>query len=579
MLSRDTNSDVPDDTEQERPAEATEELVDPRLILGPLLRHVDETSATVWVESAVATQVAVRAGDRSWTANTFTAHGHHYCLVHVDGLGPGQEFGYTVEIDGDEVWPPVGSVHPPSRIRTLDFSRPLSVAFGSCRTSVAHDPVGNRKHGVDALRALSLRMMEQPTSKWPDLLLFLGDQVYADETSEAMREFITARRSIEEPPGEELKDYEEYAHLYRLAWTDSVNRWLLSTLPSAMIFDDHDIRYDWNTSAEWREEMARTSWWRDRIVGGLGSYWVYQHLGNLSPADRDQDPVWQHVRRTEGREDIAEFLDDHAEKADAKPDYYRWSYSRDLGRTRLIVIDSRCARVLEPGTRQILDASEMDWLDGLLQGDRDHVLVGTSLPFLLPAGLHHLEAWDEAVADGAWGGRGRKFGERIRQGADLEHWAAFQKSFQRVAAMARDVVNGRRGSPPATVIFLSGDVHHSYLAEVALPEPTANGRILQAVCSPIRNPMPRSMRFAFAAMAYGFAWPTGRAVARSAKVPEPPFTWRITKGPWFENSIARLDITGRDIQLCWEKPKLDSDDSAHPQLHPVGEATIVAPRV
>ena len=48
-----------------------------------------------------------------------------------------------------------------------------------------------------------------------------------------MREFIAARRSLDEPPGEEIKDYEEYAHLYWLAWSDPLNRWLLSTLPSA----------------------------------------------------------------------------------------------------------------------------------------------------------------------------------------------------------------------------------------------------------------------------------------------------------------------------------------------------------
>ena len=89
--------------------------------------------------------------------------------------------------------------------------------------------------------------------RWPDLVLFLGDQVYADETTEEMQEFIESRRDIEEPPGTELKDYEEYAHLYRLAWTDPANRWLLSTVPSAMIFDDHDIRDDWNTSLAWKQ--------------------------------------------------------------------------------------------------------------------------------------------------------------------------------------------------------------------------------------------------------------------------------------------------------------------------------------
>ena len=165
-------------------------------------------------------------------------------------------------------------------IATLEPGRPLHLAFGSCRTSVSHDESGNRLHGVDALRAWALRVADQvepadtddpdlAPDRLPDLVLFLGDQVYADETTDAMREFIESRRDIEQPPWTELQDYEEYAHLYRLAWSDPANRWLLSTVPSAMIFDDHDIRDDWNTSLDWRTEMEATSWWHGRIVAGL----------------------------------------------------------------------------------------------------------------------------------------------------------------------------------------------------------------------------------------------------------------------------------------------------------------------
>jgi hypothetical protein len=70
---------------------------------------------------------------------------------------------------------------------------------------------------------------------------------------------------------------------------------LLSTLPSSMIFDDHDIRDDWNTSAVWRKQMNATQWWKGRIVAGLASYWVYQHLGNLSPDERAGDEMWKEV--------------------------------------------------------------------------------------------------------------------------------------------------------------------------------------------------------------------------------------------------------------------------------------------
>ncbi len=39
-------------------------------------------------------------------------------------------------------------------------------------------------------------------------------------------------------------------------------RWLLSTVPSCMIFDDHDVIDDWNTSAAWLADMRATDWWR-----------------------------------------------------------------------------------------------------------------------------------------------------------------------------------------------------------------------------------------------------------------------------------------------------------------------------
>jgi phosphodiesterase/alkaline phosphatase D-like protein len=224
------------------------------------MRYVDEVSAGIWVETSGPATVSVHAGDRSWQHRTFKAHGHHYALVEVEGLEPGSVTPYTVHVDGVEVWPPAGSELPPSVIATLKPGKPLRLAYGSCRTSVPHDEEGNRTHGVDALRALAVRMAEGNGARWPDLVLFLGDQVYADETSEQMQEFIAARRDIDEPPGEELKDYEEYAHLYWLAWTDPEIRWLLSTLPSAMIFDDHDIRDDWNTSIAWKQKIEATTW-------------------------------------------------------------------------------------------------------------------------------------------------------------------------------------------------------------------------------------------------------------------------------------------------------------------------------
>ncbi|WP_427116098.1 alkaline phosphatase D family protein [Pseudarthrobacter scleromae] len=550
-------------------------MTTPELVLGPMMRYVDQSSASIWVETRDNARVTVSAGAGQWEARTFAVHGHHYALVEVDGLEPGSVTPYTVAVNGVPVWPEPGTGFLPPVIATLKPGKPLRLAFGSCRTSVPHDGSGNRSHGVDALRAYALEMSSGGGEPWPDLVAFLGDQVYADSTSEQMQEFIKARRDITEPPGEELKDFEEYAHLYNLAWSDPANRWLLSTLPSAMIFDDHDIRDDWNASRSWREAMEDTDWWHGRIVAGLASYWVYQHLGNLSPQERAADVIWQEIasRRGDGEPDISTELDSFAERADQDPETYRWSFCRDFGDTRLLVVDSRAARNLDPDHRALLDDAEMDWLDARMRGGFRHLLVATSLPFLLPMGLHHLEAWDEAVSEGAWGKIPARFGEKLRQAVDLEHWGAFQESFRRVAGMAEDVADGGRGPAPDSITFLSGDVHFSYVSEV---ERTAGSRIIQAVCSPIRNPLPRVMRSFGAVMSYGLATPIGALAARSAKVPDPPFRWSGIKGPWFDNNLACLEVVPEGLKLWWQRGVVEGGDNLNPRLERVAEITVAS---
>jgi len=552
-----------------------------RLLLGPLLRYVDETSAAVWVETDRPATVTVTRGETTASAPTFVVHDHHYALVELDGLGPGTAEAYMVAVDDERAWPPAGSPFPDPVIATLEPGRPLDLAFGSCRTSVSHDEKGNRTHGVDALRAWALRLAGQVEAanpadedldpdRLPDLMLFLGDQVYADETTDAMRDFIRSRRDIEQAPWTELKDYDEYAHLYKLAWSDPANRWLLSTVPSAMIFDDHDIRDDWNTSMDWRREMEASSWWHGRIVAGLASYWVYQHLGNLSPAARQEDEVYAQVlaHRGDAEQDLGPFLDAFADRVDQQPQTYRWSYTRDFDtQARLVVVDSRAARKLDPDDRAMLDDDEAAWLDQQLRGDVDHLLVGTSLPFLLARGLHHLEAFSEALAQGAWGERGGRAGEKLRQLVDLEHWGAFQASFQEVARQVMEVATGNRGRAPSTVTFLSGDVHHSYVSE-ARPNhggPALRSTVLQAVCSPIRNPLSRNMRFATAVLSYGVAGPMGRLAAKSAHVPDAPFTWTYAEGPWFDNNLAFLRLAGPSLRMWWVTGEV-VDDHDRPRL-------------
>jgi hypothetical protein len=523
---------------------------DPGLVLGPLLRHVGPTTATVWVETDRPCEVRVLDA----AARTFTVHGHHFALVEIDGLAVDSATPYTVTLDGRQVWPEPDSPFPPSRIHTTGPGRPQRLVFGSCRTAVPHDAAYQRSHGIDVLRVLALQLAgrtgepgpDPGTDPLPDLLLLLGDQVYADEPPDEMKEFIRRRRGQGAPvgagaaevpgdaPDDEVVDFTEYAQLYRLAWTDGPVRWLLSTVPTAMIFDDHDVRDDWNSSASWRERIRRQPWWRRRIVA------------DAQAAGRD----------------AGEALDTLVARSDTAPEEYRWSYHRDLDGSRLVVLDSRASRVLTPGGRTMLPPADWAWFEGLARGDVDHLLIGTSLPYLLPRGLHHLERWNEAVCDGVWGRHPARLAEWLREAFDLEHWAAFKRSFDAMAEVIGAVAAGRRGRPPASVLFLSGDVHYTYLARARLdgvlarmpgrgPDQAGAERsaVYQAVCSPIRNPLGRLLRWGNVVASTGLAGAVGKPLAALARVGTPDLDWRLQGRPRFDNSIAVLDLDGRRATL------------------------------
>src|SRR5918995_331899 len=379
------------------------------LVLGPLLRHVGPTDATVWLETDVACEVEVRIGDEPHRSRTFRVDDHHYALVRATGLESGAVREYEVRLDGHEKWPEPGSPFPPSVIRTIGDPKIVKLVFGSCRISAPHElpytlsrEEDDRGFGVDALYAMAMRLRDEPAGELPHALVLLGDQIYAHKPPFDTLQFIKGHRDTSKPPGEVVADFEEYARIYRDAWGDPAIRWLLSTVPSAMIFDDHEVGDDWNISAAWVEEIRHQPWWNDQIVGGYASYWIYQHLGNLSPEELERDALYAEVLSSD---DAWPILRDFAYRTHREPDGTRWSYHRDFGTTRLLMMDARGGRILEEERRAMVNADERRLIEEKATGGFDHLLLGTSLPLLLGQGMHHLQVWTERLCRGAWGSR------------------------------------------------------------------------------------------------------------------------------------------------------------------------------
>lgn len=525
------------------------------LVLGPMLRYVDETSTTVWVETSQPCTVEVLER----TARTFIVGGHHFALVLIEELQPGGSWSYEVRLDGNLVWPRPDD--PPGMIRTLDPEGPMRLSYGSCRAAApltepwvlprTEDKQGS---GIDSLNTFARRLQHLDVADWPHMVLLLGDQVYADSAYPATRDYIRSRRDVSKPPWEEVADFEEYTHLYREGWEDPEIRWLFSTVPIAMIFDDHDIIDDWNISASWVREMRATEWWSDRVVGGLMAYWIYQHLGNLSPDEVRASELFTSLHEVEDGYDILAEFAERADQGTTGTVGARWSYRRDLGRTRLLVLDSRNGRVLDD-ERTMLDDEEWSWVVDQAAGEYDHLVIASSLPVFLPRGIHGLEAWNEAVCAGAWGARAARWAERARREYDFEHWAAFQRSFTDLLGLLSDVAAGRVGRAPASVVVLSGDVHFTSLTRVHLD----GAPVYQSTCSPFRYPVQPAIRRAawFGMSMFGRA--VGHLFERSAGLKHPDVWWHGLMEPSFDNDIATLTVDRRSATMLYETARRSDD--------------------
>ena len=131
-----------------------------------------------------------------------------------------------------------------------------------------------------------------------------------------------------------------------------------------MLFDDHDMIDDWNISAAWVSEIRREPWWTEHVVGGLVSYWIYQHLGNLSPAQiREEGLLDQLLDVADGTELLRRWAFE-SESSTPLPGGYRFSTVREVGDVTVALVDCRNSRVLESGRRLMVDDDEWAWLAG-----------------------------------------------------------------------------------------------------------------------------------------------------------------------------------------------------------------------
>jgi hypothetical protein len=239
-------------------------------------------------------------------------------------------------------------------------------------------------------------------------------------------------------------------------------------------------------------------------------------------------------------------------RADEDPAGIRWSFVRHWGEARLIMVDSRAGRVLEEPARRMLDDAEFEWVEAAMDRAVDegveHLIIGTSLPWLLPHAIHNLERWNETLNVRHHGRRRGRLAEALRQASDLEHWAAFGHSFERLGRALVRVARGDGGRAPATALVLSGDVHHAYAAELVAPADLA-GRVHQLTVSPLHNQAPHPIRVGFKVGWSRRARRLTERLARAARAEPTQLEWEKQAGPFFGNQIGELVLDGRSARF------------------------------
>jgi len=297
------------------------------------------------------------------------------------------------------------------------------------------------------------------------------------------------------------------------------------------------------------------------------TYWLYQHLGNLSPhVIRDEGILERLLHVPDGRH----VLEDWARSTDefsSGPDHYHFNYVRELGPLRLVMIDARNGRDLTPGARRIVDENEWEWIVAACNADDvDHLLIGSSLPVFMPPALHDLEVADEAVNDGRWGKFGVRLGEWFRRRADMEDWPAFGHSFDMFVDLLERIGGASNPNAPRSISVLSGDIHFSYISEIVFPpERPMSSDVHQLVSSPIRNVLVgadrAAMRIGKSHVAHVLARGVRRGVGRRPAAPR----WQVDHGPFFENSVGQISLHGDrvDVSVLQARPY---DPAEQPQL-------------
>lgn len=273
----------------------------PRLRSGPMRGYAELTEAAIWVQTTAPAEVRLRywpvgreGAARVSDPAPATAASHRTALVVVSSLAPGTRYAYEVLLDSG---PPLREPHWVFATQPLWQYRAappdLTVALGSCYW--LDDPAVDRPGRKPAH---STAIFDRIAEKRPDLMLWLGDNVYYRETDFGSAAALRERnaRGREEPRLQKL----------------------LASASHYAIWDDHDFGPNnavWTYRRAPDAEEAFRLYWANPQYGAPGIRGIF---GQFPWADVDFFLLDDRTYRT------AETAADSAGRRMLGPDQLRW---------------------------------------------------------------------------------------------------------------------------------------------------------------------------------------------------------------------------------------------------------------
>ncbi|RED48615.1 alkaline phosphatase family protein [Aestuariispira insulae] len=244
---------------------------------------------------------------------------------------------------------------------------------------------------------------------------------------------------------------------------------LLAHLPTAMIFDDHDVSDDWNLNREWEEEVYGHPFSKRMVGNALAAYLTCQGWGN-APTEFPTT-LMEHLDQTLKQPGSSE----HDEFTDELLRFEGWEYIWETS-PPLTVIDTRTRRWRSESSR-VKPAGLLDWeaitdLQQMLKG-KEAVILVSSAPIFGVKLIENIQAFF------TWLGKPLM--------VDAENWMAHPGTAHAIL----NIFMHKR--TPRNFTILSGDVHYSFVYDVELRRHNRGSDIWQICSSGLRNEFPKTL--------------------------------------------------------------------------------------